>query len=54
MTRDDKNWLAQQQADNRPPHHSSASAILAVVGFVALFWCAACAWTIRLMEVARG
>lgn len=54
MTLDDKDWLAKQQADNRPPDHSGSTMVLAVVGFVALFWCAACALTIRLIEVARG
>ena len=54
MTRDDKDWLARQQADNRPPDHSGTSLMLAIVGFLAVFWCAACAWTIKLIEVARG
>jgi hypothetical protein len=49
VTRDDQNWLAQQQADNRPPDHTATTAVLLVVGFVALFWCAACAWTIKLI-----
>lgn len=51
MTRDDSEWLAKQQADNRPPSSVDTSLVLAVLGFVALFWCAACAWTIRLVGV---
>jgi hypothetical protein len=54
MSRDDHNWLAKQQADNHPPGHSEPAMILATIGFLLLFWCAACAWTIRLLEVARA
>ena len=54
MSRDDLDWLAKQQADNRPPDHSGASMILAIAALLLVFWCAACAWTIKLIEVARA
>ncbi len=54
MTRDDQDWLAKQQADNRPPDHTGAIWILLMIAMVLLFWAAACSATVRLLEVTRG